>query len=318
MASLIKIGATIAAEFASLRILHRLLSRFNTSDDINQGQSHFSREMHDVAGILDSIKDNMTSGRESLRSRSLTPSNVPGSQQNMFDKSYKHVLVLMDELGRSTSTLDGVSIAFAILERLIATPGVFTFFTTHFLGLAALEKVHPVVKVFHFGTTPAPAEGNGAHQPGSPIGAGDSTSTPVPDAGLVADEISSRTKFTYRITGGVLDKTRYGIDTARAAGFPKDVIQSANEISEKLPVRRIASPHELAAVHFSPQAMFSATKAKGTLAVVARVSMFRSTITNPESLRKQLEQFQRTVKSAREAHLRSRQGPGSAPSDVSH
>lgn len=313
-------GASIPAEFGSFRILHRLLSRFNPSDDISQSQSHFSREMNDVAVILDSIKGNTVNGRQDLisRSRSMGSSGTPRSQPALFSKSYQHVLVLMDELGRSTSTLDGISIAFAILERLVATPGVFVFFTTHFLGLAALEKVHPIVKVFHLGTVLVPQQANSIPEPGSTIVAGDSSVGDEHGTIDAADRITSRTEFTFQLVKGVLQKTCYGIDTARAAGFRTDVIRNALEIRQKLPVRRVATPDEFAAVHLSPEAVAAARRTKGTLAVTARVAMLKSTFNDSESLRRELEKFQSTVRNIRAAQRQSVTGPGgSTPSNES-
>lgn len=302
-------GCSVPAKFASIRALRRILTRFNTSDDITLSESHFSKEMKDVAGILAAVRENESLANDML---SKDPSQTLMMDHECGPVDKKDTLVLMDELGRATTTLDGFSIAYAVAERLAATPRVLTLFATHFLGLAAMARINPAVRDFHLATElfsrdgfAVQAVGGNPQAPGTtePSDAADSI-PPLPDASLSTPSDSEQVKmhhFTYTVKAGVLRETRYGIDTARAAGFSEDVIKDALIVRERLPVRRISLPDEFAQVHLglgtdgrsSDKRLASA---RAAFAIVERISMLRSATSDPATLRRMMRDLQATVR----------------------
>ena len=105
-----QVGCFVPAKFAVIRICDSLFSRIGTADSIETNSSSFMVEMQEMAHILDHA----------------TPSS----------------LVIIDELGRATSTADGVGIAWAVSEYLISL-GAYTLFTTHFGGMEGLTVLYP-------------------------------------------------------------------------------------------------------------------------------------------------------------------------------
>lgn len=212
-------GCRVPAKSASVRVLHRIATRFNTADDISQCQSNFSKEMQDVAAMFDAVQcsaRDVESSMEALR-------NGTGDQGSDDGKNctFPSMLVLIDELGRSTSTLDGFSIAHAVIEELAARPNTLTLFTTHFLGLGALAHVNPLVKNFHFSTVSSSDGSQGNNENAEPWG--------------------KSLKYSHKITNGILAERDYGAETARDAGFPIEVLRRADELKAKVPRRRIDS-----------------------------------------------------------------------------
>lgn len=106
-------------------------------------------------------------------------------------------LVLIDELGRATSTVDGTALAWAVGEALIAA-GAPTLCATHFGQLCELEAVYPEAKAWHFGV----------------------------------DASRNRLDFGWRLQAGGLGEGvgHYGLQLARAVGFPSDVVEAAEEV----------------------------------------------------------------------------------------
>ena len=117
---LAQIGCFVPAQQATIPLRDRLLSRIGTSDDMEHNLSTFHTEMKESAYILEN----------------LTPRS----------------LVIVDELGRGTSNIDGVSIAFAIAERL-ALSSSYTLFVTHYPQLTALADMYPNVANVHLKTS---------------------------------------------------------------------------------------------------------------------------------------------------------------------
>jgi len=111
------IGSYVPAEFASFRIVDRLFSRIGTCDSIETNSSSFMIEMKDMSFIM----------------------------QNATDRS----LIIIDELGRGTSHMDGASIAFAMSEELLMKKSYIRF-VTNFKELLDLEDLYPNVKAYHF------------------------------------------------------------------------------------------------------------------------------------------------------------------------
>ncbi|KAJ2320193.1 MutS protein msh4, partial [Coemansia sp. RSA 2702] len=110
MVIMAQIGSLVPAQSATLKVFDKLFVRMNNNDNMAASESTFLREMHDVAYIL----------------------------QN-YDQ---HSLLLIDELGRSTATVEGKAICQAICEELVESPAT-TFLTTHFLELPDVLGVHP-------------------------------------------------------------------------------------------------------------------------------------------------------------------------------
>ncbi len=165
---LTQMGSWVPAEKARLGIVDRLFTRVGASDNLARGQSTFLVEMIETANIL----------------------------HNATDRS----LVLLDEIGRGTSTFDGLAIAWAVSEWLHEGPArPMTVFATHYHELTELESILPRVKNFK---------------------------VEVAEHG---DEIL----FLKRVTPGPSDRS-YGIHVGRLAGLPDRVVQRAQEILQNL------------------------------------------------------------------------------------
>jgi len=164
-----QMGSFIPAKSAKVGVVDKLFTRIGASDDLAKGQSTFMVEMSETANILN----------------------------NATDKS----LVILDEIGRGTSTYDGISIAYAVCEYLLTTENkkAKTLFATHYLELTELEEKYPKVKNYQV----AVKENNGS---------------------IV---------FLHRIVEGTADKS-YGIHVAKLAGLPISAIRTAEKMLEKL------------------------------------------------------------------------------------
>jgi DNA mismatch repair protein MutS len=160
---LAQIGSFIPAKRAEIGVADRIFTRVGASDDLSRGQSTFMVEMHETANILN----------------------------NATERS----LIVLDEVGRGTSTFDGVSLAWAITEHIAETTRARTLFATHYHELTGLARTFPTAVNYNF----AVKEWN--------------------------DEII----FLRRVIPGGADKS-YGIHVARLAGIPKAVIDRAREI----------------------------------------------------------------------------------------
>lgn len=171
-------GCYIPASFASMSLVDRLLTRITSSDgaiatsDATANSSAFYREMCDTAYILNSSTSNS--------------------------------LVLLDEIGKSTSSDDGVPICFALCESLLEKQ-ITTFFATHFLDMACkLEDLYPEVLVHMMSVQSENPNSAGEH----PI------------------------KSSFRMVDGCQTESGYGIDLAASAGWPPDTITLACQLRE--------------------------------------------------------------------------------------
>jgi len=168
IAILAQMGAFVPAREARLGVLDRIFTRVGAQDNLARGQSTFLVEMVETAAILNGV---------SARS-----------------------LVLLDEVGRGTSTFDGLAIAWAVVERLHdAAPGAKVLFATHFHELTRLAGRFPAVRNFHV----AVREWN--------------------------DEII----FLHKVQPGGTDRS-YGVQVARLAGLPAPVIARAKALLAEL------------------------------------------------------------------------------------
>jgi DNA mismatch repair protein MutS len=169
-------GSFVPADRARLGLVDRIFLRSGAGDDIAGGQSTFMVEMTETAAIL----------------------------RNATARS----LAFFDEVGRGTSTYDGMAIARAIVERL-ASPerGCRTVFSTHYHELAAIADQLPSVRNFH----------------------------------MDVQESEQQVWFTYRVAPGSADRS-YGVHVARLAGLPSAVVARADEVLRELenaqPARR--------------------------------------------------------------------------------
>ncbi|MGD2070703.1 MAG: DNA mismatch repair protein MutS, partial [Gemmatimonadota bacterium] len=164
---LAQIGSYVPADEARVPVTDRIFTRVGASDNLARGQSTFMVEMNETAAI------------------------VHGASEAS--------LVLLDEIGRGTSTYDGVSIAWAVTEHLHEAIGAKTIFATHYHELTQLGDLLPRVKNWNVS---------------------------VKESG---DEIV----FLRRLEEGGADRS-YGIQVARLAGLPRDVIARARELLAEL------------------------------------------------------------------------------------
>lgn len=158
-----QVGAYVPARRARLPIVDRLFTRVGASDNLVRGQSTFMVEMSETSAIL-----------HTATSRSL---------------------VLLDEIGRGTSTYDGVSIAWSVSEHLHDAIGCKTVFATHYHELTQLANELPAVRNFT----------------------------------VAVREVGDQVLFLHRLIPGGADRS-YGIEVGRLAGLPSAVIVRAKEV----------------------------------------------------------------------------------------
>ncbi|PUU93376.1 DNA mismatch repair protein MutS [Halanaerobium congolense] len=175
-----QIGSYVPAAEAVIGLTDRIFTRVGASDDLTTGQSTFMVEMNEVANIVN----------------------------NSTEKS----LIILDEVGRGTSTYDGVSIAWSVSEYLNNPEriGARTLFATHYHELTRLEDEYQGIKNYN----------------------------------VLVEEDSDGVHFLHRIVPGRANDS-YGIEVARLAGLPEEIIISAQKILErleennKMPVRKL-------------------------------------------------------------------------------
>ena len=170
IALLAQIGSFVPAERAVLPLFDRIYTRIGASDDIAGGRSTFMVEMSELAGIL----------------------------QNAGPKS----LVLLDEIGRGTSTFDGLALAWAAAEYLEARTGCYALFATHYFELTALEGKLGAVRNFH----------------------------------VAAKEEAGGLTFYHQVLPGPASKA-YGLEVAQLAGVPVTVLERARAVLAGLEAR---------------------------------------------------------------------------------
>ncbi len=155
-------GSFVSAKSANLPILDAIFTRVGASDDLSLGQSTFMVEMKEVSHIL--------------------------------KHATKNSLIILDEVGRGTSTFDGMSIAWAIIEYLAENIGSTTLFSTHYHEITDLEQLYDNIRNFY----------------------------------IAVDETGGEISFMHKIMSGKMDKS-YGIHVAKIAGLPTELLKKANE-----------------------------------------------------------------------------------------
>ena len=164
---LAQIGSFVPAKEAHIGIVDQIFSRVGATDDLSKGHSTFMVEMIETASIL--------------------------------KNATKSALIIMDEVGRGTSTYDGLSIAWATLEHIHNTIKCRTLFATHYHELTQLEGNYPEIK----------------------------------NAKIAIREWKDEVIFLHQVKFGAADKS-YGIQVARLAGLPTNVTDRAKTILKKL------------------------------------------------------------------------------------
>jgi len=162
-----QMGSMVPASRVSLPLLDRIFTRIGARDDLASGKSTFLVEMSETATILN----------------------------NATERS----LVVLDEVGRGTSTYDGISIAWVVSEYLFNQVGCFTVFATHYNELTEMARLYPGLLNLRVKTLEK-------------------------EDGVV---------FLHRVEPGVADKS-YGIEVARLAGLPPEVVDRAYEVLETI------------------------------------------------------------------------------------
>ncbi|HEY6765023.1 MAG TPA: DNA mismatch repair protein MutS [Candidatus Sulfotelmatobacter sp.] len=174
---LAQMGSFIPARSARLSLVDRVFTRIGASDNLARGRSTFMVEMTETAAILHTAT--------------------------------QRSLILLDEVGRGTSTYDGLAIAWAAIEYLHAKVRGKTLFATHYFELTELAEQLPGVKNYH----------------------------------VAVKESGSGIVFLRKVAPGAADRS-YGIEVAKLAGLPNDVIARAREVlAEHESAERLATGH---------------------------------------------------------------------------
>jgi DNA mismatch repair protein MutS len=163
---LAQIGSFVPAKHVEIGICDRIFARIGAKDELAHGQSTFMVEMVESANIL--------------------------------NHATEHSLVILDEVGRGTSTFDGLAIAWAMTEHLVKV-GAKTLFATHYHQLNTLEASNPTIKNFR----------------------------------VSVEEYGDESIWTHLVLPGGADRS-YGIHVARMAGVPHSVLGRAQEILSDL------------------------------------------------------------------------------------
>ncbi|XP_023744727.1 DNA mismatch repair protein MSH4 isoform X3 [Lactuca sativa] len=164
---LAQIGCYIPARFATLRVVDRVFTRMGTLHNLESNSSTFMTEMKETAFIL----------------------------QNISERS----LVVMDELGRATSSSDGFAIAWSCCEQLLSLKP-YTIFATHMEKLSQVASIYPNVKILHFNV----------------------------------EVKNNRLDFKFELKDGRRHVPHYGLLLAGVAGLPTSVIETAKNITSRI------------------------------------------------------------------------------------
>jgi DNA mismatch repair protein MutS len=164
---LAQMGSFVPARRARVGVVDRIFTRVGASDDLARGRSTFMVEMTETAAILHNAS--------------------------------RRSLVVLDEIGRGTSTFDGVSIAWAVAEHLHDAVGCRTLFATHYHELQDLARERPAVR----------------------------------NLTVAVREVGDRVVFLRKLVQGGASRS-YGIEVAKLAGLPGEVLARAREILKNL------------------------------------------------------------------------------------
>ncbi len=200
-----QMGSYVPATRAEVGMVDRVFTRVGASDDLARGQSTFMVEMIETATILNCSTDRS--------------------------------LLILDEIGRGTSTFDGLSIAWAVVEHIHAHSRAKTLFATHYHQLTDLDRMLPRLRNLHF----------------------------------TAEERGGEVVFLRKVVDGSTDRS-YGIQVAALAGLPREVLERAKDILESIESRNAitvhaqrpeAGPRSLQTVLFDPEGRSMTEVARG-------------------------------------------------------
>ena len=201
-------GGFLPAASARVDLLDRIFTRIGASDDLARGQSTFMVEMSETANIL--------------------------------NNATRRSLVILDEIGRGTSTFDGLSLAWSIVEHLHHQVGAKTLFATHYHELTELGSTPLEVQGSEFKVQSSGADAPAPHHaaPGTPALAR------VRNYHVAVREWNDQLIFLRKVHPGATDKS-HGIQVARLAGVPKPVIDRAKDILRVLEEAELNLQHVL-------------------------------------------------------------------------
>ncbi len=169
-------GSFVPASEARISLTDKIFTRVGASDNLSAGESTFMVEMNEAASIINNVSE--------------------------------RCLILLDEIGRGTSTYDGISIAWSIVEYLHEAPQQpKTFFATHYHELNELEAKFPRVKNYH----------------------------------ITNKEVGNKIIFLRKLAPGGSTHS-FGIHVARMAGMPDGLVKRANEVLKSLEAKGIENP----------------------------------------------------------------------------
>ncbi|XP_064592880.1 DNA mismatch repair protein Msh3 [Zonotrichia leucophrys gambelii] len=178
-----QIGSFVPAEEATIGIVDGIFTRMGAADNIYKGRSTFMEELTDTAEII--------------------------------RKATSRSLVILDELGRGTSTHDGIAIAYATLEHFIRDVQALTLFVTHYPSVCELQRLYPrAVGNYHMAFL---------------LSEEDSTQ----HTGSEVEENPEFITFLYQITKGVSARS-YGLNVAKLADIPEEILKKAASKSKEL------------------------------------------------------------------------------------
>lgn len=169
-----QMGSFVPASYARIGMVDAVYTRVGAVDDLSSGQSTFMVEMNETAQILNGAT--------------------------------RRSLVLLDEVGRGTSTYDGVAIAWSVTEYLVNKIGCRTLFATHYHELNTLETTHPKIQNYR----------------------------------VCVSETDGEIEFLHTVEPGSAQKS-YGIQVARMAGIPNDVIVKATSLLNSMQKKELAT-----------------------------------------------------------------------------
>ncbi|MFA4917612.1 MAG: DNA mismatch repair protein MutS, partial [Syntrophales bacterium] len=168
-----QIGSFVPAQEANISLTDKLFARIGASDNLFEGKSTFMMEMLESSGIL--------------------------------HNATKDSFIILDEIGRGTSTFDGLSIAASIAKYIYKQIQAKTMFATHYHEITSLAEQYPLMK----------------------------------NMNVAVVEEQNKIRFTYKVIPGKAEKS-YGIHVADLAGLPKEIIRDATKILEELEKEEIS------------------------------------------------------------------------------
>ena len=171
------IGSFVPAQAASICLVDRIFTRVGASDDLASGQSTFMVEMNELANILNHATQNS--------------------------------LIILDEIGRGTSTIDGLSIAWATVEYIISRIGAKTMFATHYHELIELEQLFAQIKNYS----------------------------------IAAREFGNEIVFLHKIVPHGTDKS-FGVEVAKLAGLPEELVVHARQLLQRFQAQELDLPKD--------------------------------------------------------------------------